>query len=146
MSAKRYMYITLIFLPIFASSNNYNIKGYVKNKHSKNPIKDVNIYLKDLKKGTVSDENGYFDFLIDSISDKVYIEFSHVSFETVRWIGNPADMINIEMKETFLKLNEIVITGTRTDFTSTDTPVFTEIINSSDIRSSNAFTSLRAYL
>jgi len=140
MSAKRYMYIALIFLPIFAFSNNYNIKGYVKNKHSKNPIKDVNIYLKDLKKGTVSDENGYFDFWIDSISDKVYIEFSHVSFETVRWIGNPGDMINIEMKETFLKLNEIVITGTRTDFTSSDTPVFTEIINSSDIRSSNAFT------
>ena len=140
MSAKSYLYIILLSLPIFASSNNYNIKGYVKNKHSKNPIMDVNIYLKDLKKGTVSDENGYFDLWIDSISDKVYIEFSHVSFETVRWIGNPGDMINIEMKETFLKLNEIVITGTRTDFTSSDTPVFTEIINSSDIRSSNAFT------
>ena len=44
------------------------------------------------------------------------------------------------MKETFLKLDEIVITGTRTEFTSADTPVFTEIINNSDIKSSNAYT------
>ena len=136
----RYIFIPIFFLFSYTFSINYNVKGYIKNKFTNMPIKDVNVYLKELKQGTVTDENGYFDFWIDTISDKVYIEFSHVSFETVRWTGNPSDMINIEMKETFLKLNEIVITGTRTDFTSTDTPVFTEIINSSDIRSSNAFT------
>ena len=140
MIACRYIFIPIFFLFSYTFSINYNVKGYIKNKFTNMPIKDVNVYLKELKQGTVTDENGYFDFWIDTISDKVYIEFSHVSFETVRWTGNPSDMINIEMNETFLKLNEIVITGTRTDFTSTDTPVFTEIINSSDIRSSNAFT------
>ena len=140
MPAKRYMYIVLIFLPIFAFSINYNIKGYIKNKHTKNPIKDVNVYLKDLKKGTVSDENGYFIFRIDNKIDQAYIEFSHVAFETIRWRGNSNNIINVEMKETFLKLDEIVITGTRTEFTSADTPVFTEIINNSDIKSSNAYT------
>ena len=44
------------------------------------------------------------------------------------------------MKETFLKLSEVVITGTKTEFKSSDVPVFTEIINSSDIEASNAFT------
>ena len=44
------------------------------------------------------------------------------------------------MKETFLKLSEVVITGTKTEFKSSDVPVFTEIINSSDIQASNAFT------
>ena len=39
MPARRYMYIALIFLPIFAFSINYSIKGYIKNKHTKNPIK-----------------------------------------------------------------------------------------------------------
>ena len=43
MPAKRYMYIVLIFLPIFAFSINYNIKGYIKNKHTKpvHKLRDV---------------------------------------------------------------------------------------------------------
>ncbi len=140
MSAKRYIYIILIFLPIFAFSNNYIINGYIKNKHTNKPIKDVDVYLKNLKKGAVSDENGYFIFRLDNRIDQVYVEFSHVAFETVRWQGNSSRSINVEMKETLLKLDEIVITGTRTEFTSADTPVFTEVINNSDINSSNAFT------
>ena len=70
MSAKRYIYIILIFLPIFAFSNNYIINGYIKNKHTNKPIKDVDVYLKNLKRGTVSDENGYF--IIDALP--LYIE------------------------------------------------------------------------
>ena len=52
--------------------------------------------------------------------------------------GDPSETIYIEMKETFLKLDEIIITGTKSEFSSSDTPVFTEIINNADIRSSNA--------
>ena len=70
---------------------------------------------------------------------KFILNFPHISFATIRWRGPPSE-IYIEMKETFLKLDEIVITGTKTEFKSSDVPVFTEIINSSDIRSSNAFT------
>ena len=140
MSAKRYTCIILIFLPMFAFSNDYSIRGYIKNRHTKNPIKDVNVYLKNLKKGTLSDENGYFILRLDNKIDQVYIEFSHVAFETIRWHGNSSRSIHVEMKETFLKLDEIVITGTRTESTSEDTPVFTEVINNSDINSSNAFT------
>ena len=140
MSAKRYTCIILIFLPMFAFSNDYSIRGYIKNRHTKNPIKDVNVYLKNLKKGTLSDKNGYFILRLENKIDQVYIEFSHVAFETIRWHGNSSRSIHVEMKETFLKLDEIVITGTRTESTSEDTPVFTEVINNSDINSSNAFT------
>ena len=48
--------------------------------------------------------------------------------------------VYVSWKETFLKLSEVVITGTKTEFKSSDVPVFTEIINSSDIEASNAFT------
>ena len=98
MSAKRYIYIILIFLPIFAFSNNYIINGYIKNKHTNNPIKDVDVYLKNLKKGTVSDENGYFIFRLDNRIDQVYVEFSHVAFETIRWQGNSSRSINVGTK------------------------------------------------
>ena len=106
----------------------------------KKPIKDVNVVLKELNQGTTTDENGYFDFQLDIPSNEIYIEFSHISFETIRWRGQPSEIINLEMKETFLKLGEVVITGTKTEFKSSDVPVFTEIINSSDIQASNAFT------
>jgi len=124
----------------FSYSSAYNVRGYVKNEHTKKPIKDVNVVLKELNQGTTTDENGYFDFTLDIPSDEIYIEFSHISFATIRWRGPPSEIINLEMKETFLKLSEVVITGTKTEFKSSDVPVFTEIINSSDIQASNAFT------
>ena len=124
----------------FSYSSAYNVRGYVKNEHTKKPIKDVNVVLKELNQGTTTDENGYFDFQLDIPSNEIYIEFSHISFATIRWRGPPSEIINLEMKETFLKLSEVVITGTKTEFKSSDVPVFTEIINSSDIQASNAFT------
>ena len=124
----------------FSFSSAYNVRGYVKNEHTKKPIKDVNVVLKELNQGTTTDENGYFDFQLDIPSNEIYIEFSHISFATIRWRGPHSEIINLEMKETFLKLSEVVITGTRTEFKSSDVPVFTEIINSSDIQASNAFT------
>ena len=124
----------------FSYSSAYNVRGYIKNEHTKKPIKDVNVVLKELNQGTTTDENGYFDFHLDIPSNEIYIEFSHISFATIRWRGSPSEIINLEMKETFLKLSEVVITGTKTEFKSSDVPVFTEIINSSDIEASNAFT------
>ena len=134
--------VVLSFLAFynFSYSSAYNVRGYVKNEHTKKPIKDVNVVLKELNQGTTTDENGYFDFQLDIPSNEIYIEFSHISFATIRWRGPPSEIINLEMKETFLKLSEVVITGTKTEFKSSDVPVFTEIINSSDIQASNAFT------
>ena len=134
--------VVLSFLAFynFSYSSVYNVRGYVKNEHTKKPIKDVNVVLKELNQGTTTDENGYFDFQLDIPSNEIYIEFSHISFATIRWKGPPSEIINLEMKETFLKLSEVVITGTKTEFKSSDVPVFTEIINSSDIQASNAFT------
>ena len=134
--------VVLSFLAFynFSYSSAYNVRGYVKNKHTKKPIKDVNVVLKELNQGTTTDENGYFDFQLDILFNEIYIEFSHISFATIRWRGPPSEIINLEMKETFLKLSEVVITGTKTEFKSSDVPVFTEIINSSDIQASNAFT------
>ena len=139
MSVKGYILIHILLLT-FGSSSKYSIHGYIKNKYSKDPIENVNVYVKDLKIGSVSGANGFFKINLEKKISQVYMEFSHVAFETVRWKGDPSETIYIETKETFLKLDEILITGTISEFSSSDTPVFTEIINNADIRSSNAFT------
>ena len=131
---------TVIFLLNLGFSENFSIRGYIKNKLTNKPIKNVSVYLKDLRLGTTTDENGYFNFSLNQNFDNAYLEFSHIAYETVRWRGATQDVIHIKMKETLLKLDEIVITGTKSEFLSSDVPVFTELINNRDIRSSSATT------
>ncbi len=133
------LFIILFTLNIVISEN-YSIEGYALNGMTNEPIENVNVYLKDYDLGATTNDIGYFNFLINDNTKELYLEFSHIAYETVRWRGEMTGIITIEMKETLLKLDEIVITGTRTEFTSSDVPVFTEIINSGDIRSSSAFT------
>ena len=131
---------TVIFLLNLGFSENFSIRGYIKNKMTNEPIKNVSVYLKDLRLGTTTDENGYFNFSLNQNFDNAYLEFSHIAYETVRWRGATQDVIHIKMKETLLKLDEIVITGTKSEFSSSDVPVFTELINNREIRSSSATT------
>ena len=49
---------TLIFLLNLGFSENFSIRGYIKNKMTNKPIKNVSVYLKDLRLGTTTDENG----------------------------------------------------------------------------------------
>ena len=132
--------IIIFFISNIIFSANYSITGYTKNRITNKPINNVNVYLKDFSLGTATNRNGYFDFILSEDLDSVYIEFSHIAYETVLWSGKIDGPITIEMKETLLKLDEVVITATKSEFTSSDVPVFTEIINNKEIRSSSAIT------
>ena len=83
MSVKGYILIHILLLT-FGSSSKYSIHGYIKNKYSKDPIENVNVYVKDLKIGSVSGANGFFKINLEKKISQVYMEFSHVAFETVR--------------------------------------------------------------
>tara|TARA_B100000427_G_scaffold174155_1_gene144665 strand:+ start:622 stop:2730 length:2109 start_codon:yes stop_codon:yes gene_type:complete len=131
---------TVFFLLNLGFSENFSIRGYIKNKMTNKPIKNVSVYLKDLRLGTTTDENGYFYFRLNKNFDSISLEFSHIAYETVRWRGATQDVMHIKMKETLLKLDEIVITGTKSEFSSSDVPVFIELINNKEIRSSSATT------
>ena len=73
--------VVLSFLAFynFSYSSAYNVRGYLKNEHTKKPIKDVNVVLKELNQGTTTDENGYFDFQLDIPSNEIYIFFKTYS-------------------------------------------------------------------
>ena len=140
MSKASYLLFIIIFISKIVFCESISIAGYALNSITNEPIENVNVYLKDYGRGATTNNNGYFNFQIDDNPKDLYLEFSHIAYETVRWHGKMNAIITVEMKETLLKLDEIVITGTRTEFASSDVPVFTEIINSEDIRSSSAFT------
>ena len=132
--------LLLIILSSIVFSEQYSVSGYTKNMATNEPIKNVNVYLIDLKVGLTTNENGYFNFTLSENFEKVNLEFSHIAFETVQWSGEIGDVININMKESLLKLDEIVITGTKSPISLSDVPVYTEIINNKEIRSSCAMT------
>ena len=125
----------------------YTVKGNIKNIVTKEPLEGVNIFIKDLRKGTISNREGDFSLIIDNeyeaisgLDDVIIIEFSHIAYETVRWSGSPNKFIELEMKEVLLKLDDIVVTSMKSEYFSSDVPVFTEIINNEEIRSASAIT------
>ena len=134
-----------LFAFIFFSFNNvmsdtYSIRGYTKNKVTNEPISNVNVYFKEFRLGTTTNENGYFHFTLTKNFTSAHLTFSHIAYETVRWQGDIEGLVTIKMRETLLKLDEVVITGTKSEFQSEDVPVFTEIINNKEIRASSAMT------
>ena len=87
----------------------YTVKGNIKNIVTKEPLEGVNIFIKDLRKGTISNREGDFSLIIDNeyeaisrLDDVIIIEFSHIAYETVRWSGSPNKFI--ELPSLILKL------------------------------------------
>jgi hypothetical protein len=88
------------------------ISGTVISAADKQPISYVNIGIPGKGVGTVSDENGRFEIVIDDSFDTDSVQFSMVGYESrvvsvaqLRTMGRP----NIELKEKVIGLSELVI-------------------------------------
>ena len=125
----------LILLLLFASvtcisaQNTYEITGRVTSEGQ--PLPFANIYIEDNSKGTLSDDNG--NFIIKDLKAGTYIlvaSFTGIKTETKR-VSITTDNVYV----TFDLINkndldEVVITGTRTEKRRTDSPVIVNLINS----------------
>ena len=59
--------LIIIFQGLLFSSS-YNIYGEVLDFNTKNPIQNVNIYIKDQTVGTVTDNDGFFNLSLNDLS------------------------------------------------------------------------------
>ena len=57
-------FILIIVFQAFVFSSSYNIFGIVLDGNTKQPIRDINIYIKDQNIATTSDDDGYFKFFL----------------------------------------------------------------------------------
>ncbi|MBI4645137.1 MAG: TonB-dependent receptor [Bacteroidia bacterium] len=98
------------------------INQYIKGQSSINgkitvqdnePLPGANIYISDIHKGTVSDENGNYS-LTGLPNGKLKIQFSFIGYEnvieTVFLAGLPI-RLNISLKQTSIEAEEIIISG-----------------------------------
>ncbi|WP_040757317.1 TonB-dependent receptor [Winogradskyella psychrotolerans] len=125
----------LIILLLFASAtcinaqNTYEITGRVTSEGQ--PLPFANIYIEDNSKGTLSDNNG--NFIIKDLKAGTYIivaSFTGIKTETKR-VSITTDNVYVTFDLVNKNnLDEVVITGTRTEKRRTDSPVIVNLINS----------------
>lgn len=103
---------------IQAQSITQNIKGRVIDQQSQTPLPGVNIYLDQdgVKKGTVTDLDGYYK--IEKVKvGRVSIHYAYIGYEPIilnnqELLGSKELIINIELRESTEKLDEVVVKAT----------------------------------
>jgi hypothetical protein len=116
--------ICLILLPVLLSGNiadkpdiekKYTINGYVRDEWSGEILIGVTVYCSELKTGTVTNMYGYYSLSL--IPGKYIIRYSYMGFtpqeKEIQLDDNMTVDINLHPREA--ELNEVIITGKRTD-------------------------------
>ena len=126
---------------LFGSSSDDKVTGKVFDSSSKNAISNVNIYFPKEKVGATTDLNG--NFQIEYKFDfPTTMEVAHIGYQTLYQIidKNSSIDINLALKKTFIKMDELVVTATRTKKLHSDVPIATEVVSKSEIDRSGALT------
>lgn len=119
---------TLIIIPYSIFSQDFNIKGKVSNYNT--PLAYASVHVKGKPIGTTTDEEGFYSLKL-SKGDYILVCQS-VGFTTIekQVTVNNNQALNFNLKEDVLGLNQIVVTGTKTEKRRTDSPVIVNLINS----------------
>jgi TonB-linked SusC/RagA family outer membrane protein len=92
-------------------SQSVTIKGKVTEKDTNEPMPGVNVSVKGSNTGTTANFDGYYTFKVDNAKGKQLL-FSFVGFnDYVVTLDGSNQTINVQMKESNTKLNDVVITA-----------------------------------
>ena len=89
-----------------------SIEGRITDQDNK-PLPGATVYMTDLNKGTISNENGYYR-LLHIPKGKSIVQYSYVGYgnriETVEMKGD-AVVLNIRLRQTAIASEEVVVSG-----------------------------------
>lgn len=118
-----------------------NIFGHVLDKEPKEHIPFVNIIVKNTKIGTATDGTGHYK-LSNLKEGKQIVVFQSVGYKLkeveVEMEKSKSIELNIELSKDALNLEQVVVTGTRTEHFLKDVPIRTEVITAKALESKNA--------
>ena len=129
----------LVFCLMITKLLSGEISGLIKDQNSGKPLSDVEIIILKTNIGTTSNQLGEFEINYDH--EGVKLAFSHIAYET-KYINlnNMDTSLVIELKETLLQMEDIVVTSMRSGYILRDVPVSTEVIGKKEIIGSGAIT------
>lgn len=115
--------------------------GDVKSAQTKEHLPFVSINLKNTNTGTLTDASGHFK-LANLPVGKQYLVFKSLGYKTfeieVIMEKGKAQELFVELEEDVMNLQQVVVTGTRTEHYIKDVPIRTEVITSEAIDNKNA--------
>jgi outer membrane receptor for ferrienterochelin and colicins len=128
--AKQLLVLCFILFPALTYSQQVSVSGHVYDTDS-NSIPGATILIKGTTLGTVTDNKGLYHF--DKLKPGSYmLRVAILGFETLeKTINVLKDEINEDfiLRETNINLNEVVVTGTRSEKTLKNVPVITQVIS-----------------
>jgi len=136
----RYFYFLLLsfilFLPItMSASDDYKreLTGTVRTERGE-PLAYATLHVLGTMIGTTSDKNGFYKMMIPG-KKELSVQASFVGYvpsTLVLTSGNKN--LDFKLKEDFISLSDVVITGTRTPKTISDAPIITRVIVGQDLK------------
>ena len=125
---------------LLSNQNKSSIKifGTVNDAKTGSPLSEVNIVINNGIYGTTTGDDGVF--LIEIPEElPLEIEVSHIGYKTFRQSFDIInDSLEFNLYPQFIKMNQLVVTGTRTKKIHDDVPIATEVIDKDDIKNSGA--------
>lgn len=106
--------LIIILLCCFNIVNAQNVlKGTVKDAATGKALVSVNIFITELQKGTVTNDNGEYSFN-DLPSGKIHIQFSYIGYKSVVksiFVNNKEKTLDVELQPSNVELSPVVVLG-----------------------------------
>src|ERR1700759_368660 len=125
-------------LSLFLSLSNsfaqtQTITGKINNGDNKEPVPAASVLIKGSTRGTYTDNHGNFKLTVQSFP--VTLIISSVGFETQEFpVGSASTVISVDLKPASIVGTEVVVSATRSQIRSLESPVSIERMSSSYIR------------
>lgn len=121
---------TVFFLPFFLfapllslaqSAKKYTISGYVKEDATGEFLIGANVYIKELTRGTTTNQYGFYSLTVEEGDYTLVISFIGLQEYVEPMKLNEDKRINVALKSGAIKKEEVVITGERSDRNTQET-------------------------
>ena len=125
----------------FNKNDKVSIEGHVLDTKTKEPISYVNIVIKGTNIGTVSDLNG--NFVFHNLETGNYtlivssVGYEKTEYETIVEKDKTSSII-IALKETRVMIDEVVVSGNKTETNRKETPIIVNVFSKKMFEQSNA--------
>lgn len=117
--------LVLVSMPVFAQQK---ISGYIKDQKTSQPIPFPSIGIRGTQRGTIGDQNGYFELEVNPISDSLKISvigYQHLSIAANNLTAKPA---SIYLKPEAYTLQEVTVKASDTKYQYLGTKKYSEKI------------------
>ncbi|MDD3902007.1 MAG: TonB-dependent receptor, partial [Dysgonamonadaceae bacterium] len=136
------IYISILIFSASAQKTDAMLFGDVKDKQTKEHIPFATVTIKGTNKGTVADVSGHFKLSHLPLGKQTivaqFIGYKPQEIEVIMEQGKAIEVF-FELEEDVFNLDQVVVTGTRTQHYVKDVPIRTEVVTSQALKNKNAW-------